>query len=883
MRGEFAALWRRTAFRCRALFRAGAVDRDLDEEMRQHLELEAEELVRTEGLSPDEARRRARISFGGVDRYAEAHRDVRGWRLLEELWQDIRYSVRGLRRTPAFTLSAVAVLALGIGSSTAMFGAIDAVLLTRLPYPHDDQLVRIYQQNSPTNRFAISTVDYQAVVAQQRSFSAVGAVTARSAAVSAAAAPVQMTTGRATAGFFQVLGVSVASGRDLRPDDERPGAPPVAVVGNGFAARTLGGPAAAIGRSIVVEGTSYTVVGVLPPGVTELAGLKTGIWTALQIVPPGRRGPFWLRLIARRRPRVTLEASGRDLAEISQRLYPLWASTFPDKVARLTPVSLRTTILGSAGQQLGIFSAAVLLVLMIAVANVASLMLVRVTGRWREVVLRATLGARRGRLVRMLVTESVVLTAAGALLGIGVGIGGLRFLAFIAPDLHGIDRARIGSSGALFAAVVALLTGILIASYPIVLLAGQDSVALREGDRAVGAGRRLQGLRAAFVVAEFALALPLLAGAGLLLNSFLRLERVDPGIDPKGILTVGVQLPIVPYRGDSAISAYWTRALARVREIPSVASAGIATAVPPNDGNVCCNNFDLVDHPVMPGGAQPVSPWIDASADYFATLGIPLLEGRLFTPGDTAGAPSVVVVSRAWAAHYFPEGGAVGRRLHGGGCTGCPPTTVVGVVADVKYQGLGESSDAVYDPVSQGWPLSSYLFVRSRGAPAEAIAAVRAALRSADPDVPLDDIAPMEDRFHAATADPRHVMALVGGFAGVAVVLAGIGIFGMLSYAVVTRRRELGVRMALGARAGSVVSMIVGQGVRQAAIGALIGLGLTVAGTRLLSATLYGVSATDPSTLVAVTAVLIGVAMLASWLAARRAAMVDPVEAMRAE
>lgn len=883
MRAELAAWARRIGLRWRALFRSAAIDRDLNEEMHQHLELEAEELVRTEGLSVGEARRRARIAFGGVDRYAEAHRDARGWRWLEDLGQDIRYSIRGLRRTPAFTLSAIAVLALGIGSSTAMFSAIDAVLLTRLPYPHDDQLVRIYEQNSPSNRFSISTVDYEAVLAQQRSFSAVGAANARSAAVSAGGDPVQMTTGRATAGFFRVLGIKVARGRDIEPEDERPGAPGVAVVGDAFATRTLGGPAVAVGRSIVVEGTSYTVVGVLPPGVTELAGLRTEVWPALQVVPRERRGPFWLRLIARRLPGVTLEASARDLAGISERIYPLWAATFPDKVARLTPVSLRTTILGPAGQQLGVFSAAVALVLLIAVANVASLMLVRVTGRWREVVLRATLGARRGRLIRMLVTESVVLAAAGALLGVVIGVGGLRLLAVIAPELHGIDQAHFGWRGALFAGAMALLTGVVIAAYPVALLPRQESTALRDGDRSVGAGRRPRALRASFVIAEFALALPLLAGAGLLLNSFLRLERVNAGFDPGHLLAVGIQLPIVPYSGDSVIGRYWARALPRVRELPEVVSAGVATAVPPSDDNVCCNNFDLVDHPVGPGDPQPVSPWIDAGADYFTTLGIPLLEGRLFTPGDTAGAPQALLVSRSWAAHYFPEGNVVGRKLFNGGCTTCPPSVIVGVVGDVKYQGLGESAEAVYDPVTQGWPLSSYLFVRTRGGPAQAIAAVRSALRSADPGVPLDDVAPMSDRVSASVADPRMLTGLVGGFAGVALALAAIGIFGMLSYAVVTRRREIGVRMALGAPSGSVVAMIVGQGMRHAAIGALVGLGIAAAGTRVLAATLYGVSATDPSTLGAVTVLLIGVAIAASWLAARRAAAVDPVEAMRAE
>ncbi|MGH7590642.1 MAG: FtsX-like permease family protein, partial [Gemmatimonadales bacterium] len=289
------------------------------------------------------------------------------------------------------------------------------------------------------------------------------------------------------------------------------------------------------------------------------------------------------------------------------------------------------------------------------------------------------------------------------------------------------------------------------------------------------------------------------------------------------------------------------------------------------------------DHPVPPGGAQPTSPWIDADAGYFATLGIPMLEGRLFTPGDTAGAPPVLLVSRAWAAHFFPEGNVVGRKLFNGGCTTCPPSVIVGVVGDVKYQGLGESPEAVYDPVTQGWPLSSYLFVRTRGGPAQAIAAVRTALRSADPNVPLDDVAPMTDRISASVSDPKMLTWLVGGFAAVALALAAIGIFGMLSYAVVTRRREIGVRMALGARSERVVSMIVGQGVRQAAIGALIGLCLAVMGTRVLAATLFGVSATDPPTLAVVTLLLIAVAIVSSWVAARRAAVIDPAEAMRAE
>jgi putative ABC transport system permease protein len=298
---------------------------------------------------------------------------------------------------------------------------------------------------------------------------------------------------------------------------------------------------------------------------------------------------------------------------------------------------------------------------------------------------------------------------------------------------------------------------------------------------------------------------------------------------------------------------------------------------------VCCNNFDLVDRPVPPGSGQPSSPWTDVDQGYFAALGIPLLEGRLLSASDTAGAPPVVVVSRSWARHYFPDGDAVGQQLYSGGCLSCPRTTIVGVVGDVKYQGLGETADAVYDPVTEGWPLGLNLFVRTDGPPGGAIAGVRAAVRSLDPDVPLDDAAPMEQRLYASTADPRLLTELMGAFAAVALALAAVGVFGTLSYTVSARRREIGVRMALGARRGRVVGMITALGVRHVATGAAAGLVVALAGTRALAATLYDVSATDPSTLAAATAVLLAVAAAASWLAARRAARIDPMEAMRAE
>ncbi|HEY7876765.1 MAG TPA: ADOP family duplicated permease [Gemmatimonadaceae bacterium] len=877
------AFMKRIARRTRALLRRDTVNRDLDDEVRLHLELEAEDLARTRRLTPDEARRQALIAFGGVERYKEAHRDARGVRWMDELSGDLRYALRALRRTPVFSLSAMLVLALGIGSGTAVFTAVDAVLVSRLPYPRDDRLVRIYEQNSPTNLFGTSAVDFLAIESQQRSFFAVGAARPSIAAVSVGGEPRRTAVGYATAGFFRALGVSVALGRNVEATDNRWGAPAIAVVTHAFATQNLGGDTTALGRTIHVGGAAYTVVGVMPRGVAGLTGLSAGVWPALQLAPPSRRGPFNLRIIARLTDDATPASAARDLAAISARIFPIWRSSLQDSELRLTPYPLRRVMLGDAPRTLGVLAAAVGLVLLIAVANVASLMLVRAAGRWREVSLRATLGATRGRIARLLVTESVALALAGGLAGIAVGALGLHVLVAIGPHVPRLEEARLDARAVAFALAVALLAGVVVGAYPVLHLLRGRVATLQEGERTVGGTRRATALRAAFVVAEFALALPLLAAAGLLLNSFLRLQRVDPGFDPSHVLTVSVALPTARYRSDTALATYWTRALAEVRRIPGVAGAGLGSAMPPDDPSVDENNFNLIDHPVAPGAAQPVVPWPVVSTDYFLALGVPLLDGRLFGPQDTAGAPPVVLVSRSWARHYFPDGTAVGRTLISGGCTSCPPTTVVGVVGDVKYAGLGGTADAAYDPMTQGWPTVVDLFVHTNGPPSALLARVRAALRAVEPDVALDDAAPMEDQLHAAVAQPRHITTLILALAVAALLLAAIGIFGLLSYTVSARRREIGVRVALGAPHGMVIGLIVRRGMTHAVVGAAMGLAVAVAATRGMAGALFQVSPTDPLTLGAVTALLLCVALVASWLPARRAAAIDPVEAMRSE
>jgi predicted permease len=874
-------LIRRLVRRLRALTQRDTLNRDVADEMRLHIELEANEISRAHGLPADEARRRAAVAFGGVDRFAEAHHDARGVRWLEDITQDVRYALRALRRSPAFTVTATLVLALGIGSSTAIFSAVDAVLVSRLPYPADDRIVRIYQQNSPTNLFGLSVVDYEAMAAQQRSFAAVGVAQRRDVAIAVGENVRRGAFGAADAGFFATLGVRAAHGRLVDSTDIAANNF-VAVVSHDFAVREFGGDGArALGKTITIDGVAYGIIGVLDVGVQDLAGVRSEVWSSLKLPTPQRRGPFGLRVIARLRDGATIESASRDLAGISERVFPLWASSFQDRTARLTPYSLRKTILGNAGETLTLFGAAVALVLLIAVANVASLTLVRVTGRSREAVLRTVLGASSTRVARLLVTESIVLSALGATAGALLAPLLLRVLLTIGPPIPRLSEAGIDLRAIGFAAVLALVTGVLVGLYPAISLFGRDfSGALRSGDREIGAGRSTHVLRGALVTAQFALALPLLATAALLLNSFVKLQRVDAGLDPRGLVYVHVALPPARYGSPAEAAAFWNRALSRATEQPGVLAAGISESIPPDEpGDI--NNFDLVDRPVAPGDAQPTAPYAAASAGFFAAAGIPLLDGRLFTGTDTGSGPPVMIVSRSWVRHYSADRPPVGRQLQGGGCTTCPPFTIIGVVGDVKYQGLDGNGEAMYVAAGQNWSPSFNLFVRTTPGAADAVDRVRNTLRRIDAGLALDDAGRLEDRVFTSVAPQRHWATLLGGFAVAALTLAAVGIFGMLSYLVATRRREIGVRVALGASRRGVIGMVVGQGMAYAIPGAVIGLLVSFVVRRRLEGVLFDVSGADPATLTVATIVFLVVALVASLLPARRAANVSPMEAMR--
>lgn len=864
--------------RLRALAFRSRVERELDEEMQFHLEREAAERIRA-GMDPGTARRAARLSLS-LEATKEAVRDARGTRPLEESLSDVRYALRGLRRNPGFALTSLLVLGLGLGAATTMFSVLNAVVLSDLPYPEPERLVQIFEKNSPTNIWNISNADAQAIRDQQRSFDAFGAVSSFEGTIAGTAGPERMRVGRATAGVFAALGVEAASGRLIEPGDEAPGSPQVLVVTHALAERMLGGAGGAVGRFVTLEGVSHQVIGVLPPGRNDLAGFEVAAWTVQPLPPPVRRGPFPMRGIARLKAGVTVEQSARDLEIISERLAGVW-SDFGDNSARLTPISLRESLLGKADEHVGLFAAAVALVLLLAITNVATLALARASAREGELAVRTMLGAARGRIARLLLTENLLLTLGAAGIGLLVAFGGLQIAGAVAPNLPRIGEAGLNGITVLFALAASLVAGVLIALSPIAAVRA-GSASLRPETRGSGTGRRTHAVRGAMVVVQFALALPLLMGAGLLLNSFLNLQRVNPGFDSSGVVAVTVALPRLRYPEQQNAVRFWQRAEQIAARAPGVVAVGITSALPPDNGGDL-DNFNLVDYPVAAGESEHVTPWTYVTAGYFAAMGIPLLEGRLFTLADSANGPPVAVVSRAWAARYFPRGESpVGRLLVQGGCYDCPRTTVIGVVGDVKYLGLAGSGEGAYGPVAQSGARRMSLVAKSTAAPAQALRSLREAVRSLDSELAATETT-LAAGLRDSLADPRRWSAMLTGFAGVAMGLAAFGVFGLMSYMVRQRRREIGLRLALGAQPGAVTRLVVRKGLGYAAVGLALGLGLAFLEARWLRNLLFQVTPGDPVVLAGAGLVLAVAALIASWLPGRRAARIPAVEAIQSE
>ncbi len=876
------------------------LDRAVDEELAFHLEM-LEDEYRAAGLTPEQARDEARRRFGAVDPVRErcraisaSHEDVmRRAEFFATIRQDISYAARSLRSAPGFTLIVLLTLALGIGATTAMFSVVRGVLLRPLPFPEAERVVRLWPANPATgfDRGELSQTELPDWERELRSFEAVGAFRTIGAGrvFGDGGDPVYAPTTYVSRGFFPALGTQALLGRTLLPDEHVPG-PSHVVVSHGFWQRQLGGDPAAVGQPIRLDGRQFTVVGVMPPGF-DFPSPEVAVWMPQEVMTEesvgGGRQARWLEVVARLRPGVTPEQGRAEVAALQRRL----AESYPESNAGLTDAAvmgIRESIVGRVETGLLVLLGAVGLVLLIVCVNVANLLLVRATGRGRELALRAALGAGRGRIVRLLVTESLLLAIMGGALGVLLAWWGVRALVALSGEF--LPRAAdvgIDAPVLLFALGVALVTGLLFGVWPALRAASPElGNALKESARGSTGGGGANRARGLLVAAEVALAVVLVAGAGLMLRSFERLTSVDVGFRPEGLLMANFSLPDPEGAPDRAAEIQMRiemreRVLDRVRQVPGVVAAGEAKYAPFSGGDGEPRPFVVAGQLPPPPGEEPRVLLQPVSPGYLRALGAALEGQDVDAPIGDSTAVATAVVSRRMAERFWPGRSPIGETFVIGGST---PIRVAGVAGDVRMQRLDSAPEFTAYVSPALMPRSHMsLVVRGNGDPAALVDPVRMAIREVLPNQAFETIAPMRDRLGEAVSTPRFFTVLVALFGALALALAAIGLYGVVSYVVTQRQREIGVRVALGAPPGDVVALMLRRGMTPVLAGLGIGIVAALATTRLLATMLYDVSATDPLTFVAVALLLCGVGLLASYLPSRRAARVDPTVALRAE
>ena len=804
---------------------------------------------------------------------------------MAELWQDIRYGLRVLAKSPGFTAAAVVVLALGIGANTAIFSVVNAVLLKSLPFRDADRIVSVPhvppQDIFPGMKtFSVSPANYYDWKAQNDVFERMSIYVDGSAILTGTGRPESLATGFVSSEFFAVLGVQPLLGRLFADGDDEPGRN-VAVLSEELWKSRFGGSPSAVGAAMVVNGQSYTVVGVVPKGLAYPAGMQ--MWVPLVFSPEMRavRGMHDFLVLARLKKGTTLAGARAQMNAISARLEAAYPKD--DKGWGAAVIPLHEDLVGDVRPALLVLLGAVGCVLLIACANVANLVLARTLGRRKEIAVRAALGASRARIVRQLFAETTILALAGGILGIAVAMAGVGLLlsSFLGEHMPRASEIRVDAPVLAFTFGIALVTGMLAGMIPAWRLTREDpNEALKQGGRAdADAGSPIA--RSALVVAEVALALVLLIGAGLLVRSLGRLRGVNPGFDPRHVLSAYVSLPEGKYSTPEARKAFFERAIERVRALPGVESAGAMNTIPLTDGG-STQPIAVEGRPAASLAEQPEVAVRVLAPGTLKTLGIRLVRGRDFTAADDGRAPAAILVSEALARRFWPGEDAVGKRLT---LTFYPGVVreVVGVVGDVKLRGLAQTQplDALYAPHAQMPRDTMSLLVRTAQDPRSVAGALEAAVHAIDPEQPVEDVKTMEEQLGSSLAHARFNMLLLAVFAGLALLLSAVGIYSVLSYNVRRRTREIGIRMALGADGQNVVRLVVLDGMRPALIGLAIGLAASLALGRALESLVFGIRATDPLTFAVVTALLALVALTACALPAWRASRVEPTAALQ--
>ena len=887
--------WNVLTARLRALLGRESVIGDIEEELRLHVEMETEQNL-ARGMSPAEAQRAARMSFGNFDSIRDTAYTVRGGGLMETFLQDVRYGARMLARNRAFTAVAVLTLALGIGANTAIFSVVNDLLLRPLPYTDGERVVMLWEV-TPSGRHMNTTsrANFRQWRAQANSFESMAAFSDQRLNLTGAGDPEEVAVQLATPDLFKVLGVQPMLGRVLIDDDMKRDSAGV-VLSNAFWKRRFGSDPNLIGKPITLNGIPFNVVGVMPPSFQWFIGQRSGtgkppeVWMVLPMVSPQpqqegafERGRF-LSVVGKLKPGVSYEQAESEIKTIHQRLA---ADSDFNKNYTAEIVPLREQLVGNVRPALWVLLGAVGLVLLIACANVANLLLSRVAAREKEIALRTALGARRGRVVRQLLTESLLLSLLGTVLGLLVAWWGIGALVRISPrDLVNLQNVGINTTVLAWTLGVTLLTSVLFGIMPALEATRLNlNDALKEGGKGADAqGSRSRRLRGVLVVGEVALALMLLVGAGLLVKSFTQLRRIDTGFETENMLTMVLRLPASKYKEDPQYVNFFRQALDRIRAIPGVRSAGIVNYLPLYGGLGAATGFNIEGQPVPPRGTGPSTNVRVADGDYFKTMGIPVKRGRAFTEAEDAEPRHVIIVSESFAHRFFPDQDPIGKRLKVFMAEDPAWCEIVGIVGDVRYDNLtAEAEPFVYYPHPELTYEAMTIVIRTAGDPAEMAPVVRREIAALDPDQPISDVRTMTQVMAQTVARARFNTLLLSVFAGLATLLAAIGIFGVMSYSVQLRTREIGLRMALGAQPRRVLMLVLRQGMLLTVVGIVVGLAGALALSRVMSGLLYGVGATDPATFAAIVVVLGVVALIACYIPARRATRVDPLIALKYE